>query len=185
MNQKKDLEKQSIERAFELFSSNKINNVEVGTLKGLVEIHNYLFKDLYDFSGKIRNVNISKNGFKFANHMYLESMLKIIEKMPEDSLENIINKYIEMNIAHPFLEGNGRSMRIWLDLMLKKNLSLIVNWANIDREVYMQAMQRSSINNLELLTLIKSNLTDDVNNFSIIKKAIEQSYYFEGYKYNE
>lgn len=150
--------------------------------KGLQQIHHYLFNGLYEFAGKIREQNISKGHFRFANALYLKEALGKIEQMPEDTFENIINKYVEMNIAHPFLEGNGRSTRIWLDLVLKKNLGKVVNWQNVDKTQYLQAMERSPINDLEIRFLLQANLTDDVNNREIIFKGIEQSYYYEGYE---
>lgn len=173
-----EIDKKSLENAKELFSSDNIDNIEVGTTKGLQQIHKYLFDGLYDFAGVIRKENISKGNFRFGNSLYLEEMLKKIETMSETTLNEIIDKYVEMNIAHPFLEGNGRSTRIWLDLILKKNLNKIVNWENIDKKLYLQAMERSPINTLEIKTLIENNLTD---NFSLesIFKGIETSYYYE------
>ena len=150
--------------------------------KGLSEIHYYLFNGLYDFAGKVRTLNISKGGFRFANALYLNEILVKIEQMPESSLEEIIAKYIEMNIAHPFMEGNGRTMRIWLDMILKARLKKLVNWQFVDKSLYLQAMERSPINDLELRTLLSQNLTDEINNREVIFKGIEQSYYYEGYK---
>jgi cell filamentation protein len=178
----KNIDKISLENAFRLFESGDINNVEVGTLKGLQQIHSYLFTDLLDFAGKIRHQNISKGGFRFANALYLNEILPIIENMPDNTFEEIIAKYVEMNIAHPFMEGNGRTMRIWLDLMLKNKLQKMVNWQNIDKTLYLQAMERSPINNLEITTLLLNNLTAEIDNREIIFKGIEQSYYYEGYK---
>jgi len=177
-----EIDKKSLENAKQLFSSNEINNIEIGTTKGLQQIHKYLFNGLYDFAGIIRKENISKGNFRFANTLYLEEVLKKIETMSEDSFDDIISKYVEMNIAHPFLEGNGRSTRIWLDLILKKKLNKIVNWENIDKRLYLQAMERSPINNLEINTLIKENLTDDLSLESIFK-GIETSYYYETDEY--
>jgi cell filamentation protein len=137
---------------------------------------------LYEFAGVIRKQNISKGGFRFATALYLEEILVKIEQMPEDSFENIVSKYVEMNIAHPFLEGNGRSMRIWLNMMLKRRLAQVVDWQHIDKNLYLQAMERSPINDLELRTLLGSNLTADTENREIIFKGIEQSYYYEGYE---
>lgn len=174
-----EINEKSIENARQLFQSNKINSIEVGSLKGLVDIHKALFDDLYDFAGKIRTVNIAKGQFRFANSLYLGEALTAVEKMPESSFDEIISKYVEMNVCHPFMEGNGRSMRIWLDMMLKKNLGVIVDWQNIDKIDYLQAMERSPINSLELKTLIKENLTGDVDNKETIFKGIEQSYYYE------
>jgi len=173
-----DLDKKSLENAKKLFSSNDIDNIEVGTVKGLRQIHKYLFDNLYEFAGIIRKENISKGNFRFANSLYLEDMLKKIETMNETTLDEIIDKYVEMNIAHPFLEGNGRSTRIWLDLILKKNLNKIVNWENIDKKLYLQAMERSPINTLEIKTLIENNLTDDFSLESFFK-GVETSYYYE------
>lgn len=173
-----DIDKKSLENAKELFSSGAINDVEIGTTKGLQQIHKYLFDGLYDFAGIIRKENISKGNFRFANTLYLEDILKKIENMSESTLEQIIDKYVEMNIAHPFLEGNGRSTRIWLDLILKKNLNRIVNWENIDKKLYLQAMERSPINTLEIKTLIENNLTEDMSLESFFK-GIETSYYYE------
>lgn len=178
----KNIDKESLEKAYQLFENNHINTIEVGTTKGLQEIHNYLFEGLYDFAGKIRTKNISKGGFRFATALYLNEILIKIEQMPENSFEEIIQKYIEMNIAHPFMDGNGRSMRIWLDMMLKKNLKKLVNWQFVDKTLYLQAMERSPINTLEIKTLLYQNLTDEIENREIIFKGIEQSYYYEGYK---
>lgn len=171
-------DKKSLEKAKELLSSGVINNIEVGTTKGLQQIHKYLFDGLYDFAGVIRKENISKGNFRFGNSLYLEEMLKKIETMSESNLDEIIDKYVEMNIAHPFLEGNGRSTRIWLDLILKKRLNKIVNWKNIDKKLYLQAMERSPINTLEIKTLIENNLTEDLSLESFFK-GIETSYYYE------
>jgi cell filamentation protein len=178
----KHIHKDSLENAYRLFESNDIDKIEIGTTKGLKEIHRYLFADLYDFAGEVRKINISKGGFRFANALYLNEILVKIEQMPETSFEDIIAKYVEINIAHPFLEGNGRSMRILLDMILKKRLSKVVNWQFVDKTLYLQSMERSPINDLELRTLLKENLTDKVDNREIIFKGIEQSYYYEGYE---
>lgn len=151
----KSIHKKSLEKAYRLFESYDIHNIEVGTIKGLQQIHIYLFEGLYDFAGEIREVNISKGGFRFANALYLNEILVKIEQMTENNFEEIIAKYVEMNIAHPFLEGNGRSMRIWLDLMLKHRLAKVVNWQFVDKTLYLQSMERSPINDLELRTLLK------------------------------
>lgn len=177
-----EIDKNSLEKAKELFSSNKINEIEVGTVKGLQQIHKYLFDGLYDFAGIIREENISKGNFRFANTLYLKDILKKVETMSETTFDQIIDKYVEMNIAHPFLEGNGRSTRIWLDLILKKKLNKIVNWENIDKRMYLQAMERSPINTLEIKTLIEKNLTDDFSLESFFK-GIETSYYYETDEY--
>ncbi len=177
----KNSDKYSLENAFRLFESDDISVFEVGTTKGLMQIHEYLFRGLYDFAGHIRTKNISKGGFRFANTLYLKEVLVKIEEMPENNFEEIVAKYIEMNIAHPFMEGNGRTMRIWLDLILKAKLKKMVDWQFIDKSLYLQAMERSPINDLELKTLLHANLTDDINNREVIFKGIEQSYYYEGY----
>ena len=172
----------SLQKAERLFDSGEINNMEIGTTRGLQQIHKYLFDGLFDFAGVIRSQNISKGGFRFANSLYLVEALAKIEQMPENTFEEIIAKYVEMNIAHPFMEGNGRATRIWLDLILKKRLGKVVDWQKVGKDVYLQAMERSPINDLELRFLLGGVLTDDVDNREIIFKGIEQSYYYEGYK---
>ena len=172
----------SLEKAYNLFESGDIAKCEIGTLKGLQQIHKYIFDGLYDFAGKIRDKNISKGNFRFANAIYLKEALAKIEQMPDGNFEETIAKYVEVNIAHPFMEGNGRATRIWLDMILKKNLGKVVNWQNVDKDLYLQAMERSPINDLELRFLLKENLTSDVDNRDLIFKGIEQSYYYEGYK---
>jgi cell filamentation protein len=181
----KNIDKKSLEYAYELFDSGAIDTIEIGTTKGLNEIHQYLFNGLYDFAGQVRTKNISKGGFRFANALYLNEILVKIEQMPETNFEEIIAKYVEMNIAHPFMEGNGRTMRIWLDMMLKNKLKEMVNWQFVDKSLYLQAMERSPINDLELRTLLNANLTKDIYNREIIFKGIEQSYYYEGYTKEE
>jgi cell filamentation protein len=178
----KNIDKISLENAYSLFETKAIDNIEIGTTKGLQQIHQYLFGGLYDFAGQLRTKNISKGGFRFANALYLKEILVKIEQMPENTFEEIIAKYVEMNIAHPFMEGNGRTMRIWLDMLLKARLGKVVNWQFIGKEFYLQAMERSPINDLELRTLLAANLSNEVNNREIIFKGIEQSYYYEGYK---
>lgn len=181
----KNIDKDSLEKAFQLIESGAIDTFEIGTTKGLQQIHFYLFDTLYSFAGKIRNKNISKGGFRFANALYLKEILVKIEAMPEITFNEILKKYVEMNIAHPFMEGNGRTMRIWLDLILKKRLKKVVNWQCVDKVLYLQAMERSPINDLEIKTLIANNLTKEINNREIIFKGIEQSYYYEGYNKEE
>ena len=174
-----EIDVQSLQKAYKLFESGAIEQIEVGTTKGLCEIHRYLFEGLYDFAGKIRQLNISKGGFRFANAMFLHVILPVIDQMSENTFEEIVAKYVEMNIAHPFMEGNGRATRIWLDLILKKRLGKVVNWQQIDKAPYLQAMERSPINDLELRFLLQPALTDKVNDREVIFKGIEQSYYYE------
>ena len=174
-----DIDAQSLQKAYQLFESGAINRIEVGTTRGLCDIHRYIFDGLYDFAGKIRHLNISKGGFRFANAMFLHAILPVIDQISENTFEEIIAKYVEMNIAHPFMEGNGRSMRIWLDLILKKRLQKVIDWQQIDKASYLQAMERSPINDLELRFLLKPALTDKVDDREVIFKGIAQSYYYE------
>lgn len=176
------IDEQSLSKAKSLFESGQIGCIEVGTVAGLCAIHHALFDGLYDFAGQIRTLNIAKGGFRFANAMYLDAILPVIECMPENTFEEIIAKYVEMNVAHPFMEGNGRSMRIWLDMMLKKRLGKVVDWRLVDKDSYLQAMERSPINDLELRYLIQPALTDNADDREVIFKGIEQSYYYEGYR---
>lgn len=168
-------------KALELFDTNKINEFEVGTFNGLSEIHKYLFNDIYYFAGKIRTDNIAKGNFRFASALYLEDILKKINKMPQSNFDEIIQKYIEMNIAHPFREGNGRSTRIWLDMILKKELNKVIDWSKIKKEDYLLAMERSPIKDTEIKFLLKSALTNNINDRTIYMKGIDESYHYEGY----
>ena len=166
----KNLDMQSLAKAKALFETGDIKAVEVGSFKGLQQIHKYLFEGLYEFAGKIRQQNISKGNFRFASALYLVEALNEIEKMPENTFDDIISKYVEMNVAHPFMEGNGRSTRIWLDLILKKNLGVVVDWQKVDKTAYLQAMERSPVNDLELKFLLRPVLTNDVDNQEIVFK---------------
>ena len=168
-------------KAIKLFETGKLNQFEVGTFKGLSEIHKWLFEDIYEFAGKIRTENIAKNNFRFASAMYLEDALKNIDKMPQSNFDEIIDKYIEMNIAHPFREGNGRSTRIWLDMILKKKIGKVVDWSKVDKEEYLLAMERSPIKNTEIKILLKNALTNKINDREVYMKGIDASYKYEGY----
>lgn len=174
-------EKISKQKARLLFDFGDINKVEEGKFAGLAFIHAYLFGDIYDFAGKIRDVNISKGNFRFTPVMYLESALKHIDAMPQGGFEQIIEKYVEMNVAHPFREGNGRATRIWLDLMLKKEIQQVVDWNRVDKEDYLSAMQRSVVKDLEIKALLKQALTDQIDDRALFMKGIDVSYYYEGY----
>ncbi|EOJ28315.1 protein adenylyltransferase Fic [Enterococcus faecalis] len=178
-------ERVSKEKAKQLYDSGDIDRVEIGTFKGLSYIHNYLFEDIYEFAGKVRSQNISKGNFRFAPVMYLEVALEHIDKMPQRNLDEIVAKYVEMNIAHPFREGNGRATRIWLDLILKKELKQVVDWNLINKEDYLSAMERSPVNDLEIKYLFSNALTNKINDREIFMKGIDISYYYEGYtEYN-
>ncbi len=168
-------------KAIQLFETGELNKFEVGTFKGLAQIHKYLFEDIYDFAGKIRTENISKSNFRFASAMYLESALKQIDKMPQSNFDEIIEKYVEMNIAHPFREGNGRSTRIWLDMIFKKELGKVVDWSKVNKEDYLLAMERSPIKNTEIKVLLKDALTNKINDREVYIKGIDASYRYEGY----
>lgn len=168
-------------KALELIDTKKINEIEVGTFKGLSEIHKYLFSDIYEFAGKVRKENIAKGNFRFASAMYLEEVLDKIDEMPQNNFENIVSKYVEMNIAHPFREGNGRSTRIWLDMILKKEIKKVVDWSKIDKEEYLLAMERSPIKDTEIKVLLESALTDKVDDRIVYMKGIDVSYQYEGY----
>ena len=173
------VDEKSKQKAYELFDSGFVDNIEVGTVKGLQQIHSYIFGGLFDFAGQIRTVNLSKGGFTFAPVRFLRDNLSKIEQMPEDSFDAIADKYVEMNVAHPFREGNGRSTRIWLDLILKKNLKQCVDWSRIDKTEYLTAMRESVVDPTKIKALLKSALTDDIFNREIIMKGIDYSYYYE------
>jgi len=168
-------------KAIKLFDTNKREEFEVGSFKGLSNIHKYLFSDIYDFAGKIRDVNLAKGNFRFATSIYLENALNEIDNMPQDNYDNIIKKYVEMNIAHPFREGNGRSTRIWLDMILKKELGKVVDWSKVNKEEYLLAMERSPVKSAEINILLKNALTDKINDRDVYMKGIDASYNYEGY----
>lgn len=174
-------EKISKQKAQKLFDSGDISKAKVGTFEGLSFIHSYLFGDIYQFAGKVRTVNISKGSFRFAPLMYLEQSLQFIDLMPQESYEAIIEKYVEMNIAHPFREGNGRATRIWLDLILKQEIKKVIDWNLVDKEEYLSAMERSVVKDLEIKTLLKSALTDKIDDRALFMKGIDVSYFYEGY----
>jgi cell filamentation protein len=174
-------EKISKQKAKQLFDSGEIDNIEIGTFAGLGQIHEILFGEIYDFAGKVRDVNIAKGNFRFAPVMYLEEALKKIDKMPQSNFDEIIDKYVEMNIAHPFREGNGRSIRIWLDLILKKEINKIVDWNEVDKNDYLSAMERSTVKSIEIKQLLKDALTDKINERETFMKGIDASYFYEDY----
>ena len=175
-------ERLSKKRALELFESGMLNKLEPGTFKTLQVIHKQLFMDIYDFAGKVRSVNIAKGGFRFVPAMYLLDALKQIERMPQSTFDEIIEKYVEMNVAHPFREGNGRSTRIWLDLILKKELQMVIDWSKVNKEDYLSAMERSPIKDLEIKFLLKNALTEHINDREVYMKGIDASYMYEGYE---
>lgn len=168
-------------KALELFEKRILDTFEVGTFKGLSQIHKYLFEDIYSFAGKIRTVNIAKGNFRFAPVIYLEAALKNIDAMPQSTFDEIIEKYVEMNVAHPFREGNGRATRIWLDAILKKELHQVIDWSQVDKEDYLSAMERSPIKDIEIKVLLKAALTEKINDRDVYMKGIDNSYYYEGY----
>ena len=174
-------ERISKKKAIELFESGYLDSLEPGTYMSLAQIHKYLFEDIYDFAGKLRTVNLAKGSFRFAPLMYLETALANIDRMPQSTFDEIVEKYVEMNIAHPFREGNGRSTRIWLDLMLKKGIGKVVDWSGIDKEDYLLAMERSPIRDIEIKHLLRAALTDQINDRQLYRKGIDHSYYYEGY----
>lgn len=174
-------EKISKKKAVELFENGYLDAYEAGTFQMLVAIHKYLFEDIYEFAGEMRTVNLAKGNFRFVPVMYLQAAIENIEKMPQSTFEEIIEKYVEMNIAHPFREGNGRSARIWLDLILKKELNMVIDWSAVDKEDYLLAMERSPIKDIEIKYILKQALTDKVENREVYMKGIDHSYYYEGY----
>ena len=174
-------EKISKQKAVEMFENGYLESLEAGTYESLAMIHKYLFDEIYDFAGEIRKVNISKVNFRFAPLMYLDAALQSIDKMSQSTFDEIVEKYVEINVAHPFREGNGRSTRIWLDLMLKKEIGYVVDWSKVDKEDYLLAMERSPIKDIEIKFLLKNALTDNVNDREIYMKGIDHSYYYEGY----
>ena len=179
INSDESIDGKSRSKAYALFESSLIDSIEVGTVKGLQQIHAYLFGGLYDFAGQIRTVNIAKSGFQFAMAQYLGQTLADVERMPEESFDNIIDKYVEMNVAHPFREGNGRSTRIWLDLILKKNLQLCIDWSQVDKRKYLEAMTQSVVDSTAIKDLLRSALTDKISDRDTFMKGIDYSYYYE------
>jgi len=174
-------ERISKKKAIELFENGYLDNLEAGTYKSLAQIHKYLFNEIYDFAGELRTVNLAKGGFRFVPLMYLEAALKNIDTMSQSSFDEIVEKYVEMNIAHPFREGNGRSTRIWLDLMLKKEIGMVIDWSKVDKEDYLLAMERSPVKDIEIKHILKQALTDKIYDREIYMKGIDTSYYYEGY----
>ena len=174
-------EKISKKKALELFENGYLQTLRAGTLDSLLKIHKFLFEEIYDFAGKIREVNLSKGNFRFAPAMYLQAALEKIEKIPQSTFDEIVQKYVEMNVAHPFREGNGRSMRIWLDLIFRQELNMVVDWSKIDRDDYLLAMERSPIKDTEIKCLLQAALTDKINDREVYMKGIDYSYYYEGY----
>lgn len=174
-------ERISKKKAAELFESGYLDGLRAGTYSTLAAIHKYLFDEIYDFAGKMRDVNLAKGNFRFASAMYLKAALESIDAMPQSTFDEIIQKYVEMNIAHPFREGNGRSTRIWLDLILKKELHMVIDWSKVDKNDYLLAMERSPIKDIEMKYLLKEALTDEISNREIYMKGIDTSYYYEGY----
>ena len=174
-------EKRSKKKAIQLFDKNVFDKLKPGSCEALFTIHKFLFEDIYDFAGELRDVNISKGNFRFAPVMYLKVSLENIEKMPQGSFDEIVEKYVEMNIAHPFREGNGRSMRIWLDLMLKKEIGKVIDWSMVDKEDYVMAMERSTVKDIEIKHILREALIDEINDREIYMKGIDHSYYYEGY----
>lgn len=174
-------ERISKKKAAELFENGMLNTLEAGTFESLKAIHKYLFEDIYDFAGELRNVNIAKGNFRFVPLMYLESALANIDKMPQSTFDEIVEKYVEMNIAHPFREGNGRSKRIWLDCIFKKEIGKVIDWSKVDKEDYLLAMERSPIKDIEIKHILKAALTDDIHSREVYMKGIYHSYYYEGY----
>ena len=174
-------ERISKQKAAELFETGYLDKLKAGSFAALAEIHRYLFGEIYEFAGKLRTVNIAKGSFRFAPVMYLEASLENIEKMPQSTFDEIVEKYVEMNIAHPFREGNGRSTRIWLDCILKKEIGKVVDWSQVDKEDYLLAMERSPIRNIEIKHVLKNALTDRINDREVFMKGIDHSYYYEGY----
>lgn len=174
-------EKISKTKALELFETGLLNTFEVGTFEGLAKIHKYLFSEIYDFAGKMRTVNMAKGGFRFAPVMYLKTALDNISKMPQSTFDEIVEKYVEMNAAHPFREGNGRSTRIWLDAIFKKELKMVVDWSKVDKNDYLLAMERSPIKDVEIKVILKTALTDKINDRAVYMKGVDASYHYEGY----